>query len=265
MEKITMKAVARLFLFLVALVPLAQASDLAKEKRWADQIVDSLIDGEPVWLQAGDTKFLGIYTEAEHPTGRAALVIHGIGVHPNWPQVVYPLRTQLPLDGWSTLSLQMPVLSNEAKPSDYAPLFDEVAPRIDAGVAFLKAHGAKEVVIVAHSLGTDMSTHYLARHPGAIAAFVGIGMSGGTGDPQTDNVQSLQKIRIPVLDLYGQHDLESVLSSASARAAAAHEAGNPAFSQVQTIGANHFFDGHEDALVETVARWLDETVPAPKG
>jgi pimeloyl-ACP methyl ester carboxylesterase len=258
-----MTAAGRLFLLFTLLVPIAQASDLAKEKRWADQTVDSLIDGEAVWLQAGNTRFLGIYTAAEHPTGRAALVIHGIGVHPNWPQVVYPLRTQLPADGWSTLALQMPVLPNEAKPADYAPLFDEVAPRIDAGIAFLEAHGAKEVVIVAHSLGAAMATHYLADHPGSVAAFVGIGMSGGAADPRMDNVQSLQRIHTPVLDLYGEHDLEPVVSSASARAAAAGKAENRAYTQAQAVGANHFFDGREDALVETVARWLDETVPAP--
>ena len=26
------------------------ASDLEKEKRWADQVVDAIIDGEAVWL-----------------------------------------------------------------------------------------------------------------------------------------------------------------------------------------------------------------------
>jgi hypothetical protein len=36
------------------------ASDVEKERRWADQIVDSLIDGDAVWLSAGDHEFLGI-------------------------------------------------------------------------------------------------------------------------------------------------------------------------------------------------------------
>jgi len=38
------------------------ASDLDKEKRWADQIVDSILDGDPVWLVADDHKFLSIFT-----------------------------------------------------------------------------------------------------------------------------------------------------------------------------------------------------------
>lgn len=242
------------------LLSTAHASDLDKEKRWADQIVDALIDGEAEWLQARDVQFLAIYTEAEEPGSRAALVLHGSGVHPDWPQIVYPLRTGLPAQGWSTLSLQMPVLANDAPHKDYAPLFDEVAPRIEAGVAFLKEKGAKRIVIVAHSLGAAMASYYLSGGAQDIAAFVGVGMSGGTGDPRMDNLVSLTKIRVPLLDLYGQHDNDKVLDSSGERAKAAIE--NPAYSQIQVPGASHFFDGQEQALTEIVVDWLNETVPA---
>ena len=91
------------------------ASDTAKEKRWADQIVDTLMEGEAVWLQAGQTKFLGIYTEsATKPAKGAVIVLHGIGAHPDWTDVVHPLRVGLTEHGWTTLSLQMPILANEA-------------------------------------------------------------------------------------------------------------------------------------------------------
>ena len=106
----------------------ATGSDFGKELRWREQIVDSLMDGEAVDLTAGEATFLGLYTEAEEDAGRGAIIVHGIGVHPNWPQVVYPLRTALPRDGWSTLAIQMPVLANEATGADYAPLIAESAP-----------------------------------------------------------------------------------------------------------------------------------------
>ncbi|MEA3276511.1 MAG: DUF3530 family protein [Pseudomonadota bacterium] len=257
-----MKTVVRLLLLLLMLLPLAHASDLAKEQRWADQIADSLIDGEAVWLQAGDVRFLGIYTEAETPTGRAALVIHGIGVHPDWTQVVYPLRTGLPARGWSTLSLQMPVLPNEADSLEYAPLFEDVAPRIDAGIAYLEEQGAEKIAIVGHSLGAAMSSYYLSGRPDGITAYVGIGMLGGAKDPRMDNLQTLRKINIPVLDIYGQNDLVPVTSTAAERVKSAEKAGNEAYSQVQTPQADHFYEGHEEALVETVTGWLDKTLPA---
>ena len=42
---------------------ISYASDIAKEKRWADQIVDSIIVGDAEWLKAKGQKFLGIYNE----------------------------------------------------------------------------------------------------------------------------------------------------------------------------------------------------------
>jgi pimeloyl-ACP methyl ester carboxylesterase len=258
-----MSAFLRIAILALVLLPSAQASDLDKEKRWADQIVDALIDGDAVWLKADGVEFLGIHTEATGPVGRAALVLHGIGVHPNWPQVVYPLRTRLPEAGWSTLAIQMPILPNEAEAKDYAPLFEEVAPRIDAGIAYLREHGAEEVVIVAHSLGAAMASDYLAGHPDAVAAYVGIGMSGGAESARMDNVRTLAKVRVPVLDVYGENDLPAVLSTAEQRARAAQNGGNGAYSQVQMVQADHFFEGYEGALVATVTEWLNETVPPP--
>ena len=46
----------------------------------------------------------------------------------------------------------MPVLPNEAEDADYGPLMDEVAPRLDAAIAYLHEQGVERVAIVAHSL-----------------------------------------------------------------------------------------------------------------
>ena len=54
------------------------ASDTAKEKRWADQIVDAIMVGDAEWLTVGKQKVLALYTEqeAEKPKG-GVIVIHG--------------------------------------------------------------------------------------------------------------------------------------------------------------------------------------------
>jgi pimeloyl-ACP methyl ester carboxylesterase len=244
---------------------LATGSDLEKEARWREQVVDGLMDGEAVDLVAGEQTFLGLYTQAEggagEPSRRGVLIVHGIGVHPDWPQVVHPLRVGLPAQGWSTLSIQMPILGNEADSSDYLPLMDAVAPRMDAAIAFLKGHGAERVVVIAHSLGATMSGDYLAGHPGAADAFVAIGMSGGAAEARLDNVQTVGRIKLPVLDLYGENDLPAVVETASRRAQAAQGAGNGGYHQIQVPDADHFFDGQDDALLEVIDQWLDETLP----
>ena len=253
------KHLVHLFICFIVINGTALASDKAKEKRWADQIVDAIMVGEAQWLNLKDHKILGIYTEATTAkvTG-AALVLHGSGVHPNWPDVVYPLRTQLPEHGWHTLSIQMPVLTNDAKYEDYAPLFPEIAPRIEAGIKFLQSKGIKNIVIIAHSLGTTMTAHYLANNPASsLQAFVAVGMPGQHAKiEQMNNIKALEKIKLPLLDIFGGEDLENIRNTKVQRANAAKRAGNTAYTQLEIPSANHFFNNMGDTLVKRVRGWL---------
>ena len=235
---------------------IAQASDLEKEKRWVDQIVDYLIDGEAEWLDVGKHKVLAIYTESVADVTRGGvIVIHGSGVHPNWEDVIHPLRTQLPESGWATLSIQMPVLHNEAEYHEYAPLFDEVAPRIDAAIKNLQAKGIKKISIVAHSLGSAMSAYYLSNNKShVIQSFVAIGMPGPRDDKRMDTVLALQNINVPVLDLYGEKDLDYVLSSSQMRKKAGSQ--NKKYSQQVVTDADHFFVDKNIELLSSVNKWL---------
>jgi predicted esterase len=248
-----------LILMILAFSASVQASDLAKEKRWADQVVDAILDGEAIWLNDGTSDFLGIYTEAEEDKGRAVIVMHGTGIHPDWQQVVKPLRVGLIEHNWNTLSIQMPILPNEAEYAEYAPLYDEVAPRIGAAIEYLKANGSKDIVLIGHSQGATMAAYYLSTSKQDVNGFVAIGMGTLAEDKRMNSALSLEKIKVPVLDLYGDDDLEDVMATIDDRAAAAGKAGNKNFTQIEVEGANHFFDGKEDELVETVADWLEKS------
>ena len=248
-------------LLTIALLTLSfnlHASDLAKEKRWANQVVDAIIDGDAVWLNDGSHDFLGIYTEAEEDKQRAVIVMHGTGIHPDWQQVIQPLRVGLTKHHWNTLSIQMPILPNEAEYPEYAPLYDEVAPRINAAITYLKDKGAKNIVLIGHSQGASMTAYYLSTPKQDVNGFVAIGMAAFADDPRMNSILSLQKIKIPVLDLYGDDDLEQIKLSISDRAESAKKAGNKSFTQVEIAGANHFFDGKEKELVEAVSNWLEK-------
>jgi len=253
------KLIRLLFIILIALAFNTHASDLAKEKRWADQVVDAILDGEAIWLNDGKSEFLGIYTEAEEDKGRAVIVMHGTGIHPDWQQVIQPLRVDLTEHNWNTLSIQMPILPNEAEYPEYAPLYDEVAPRIDAAIQYLKKNGSKEIVLVGHSQGASMTAYYLSTSKQDVNGFVAIGMAAFADDPRMDIIKSLQKINAPVLDIYGDDDLEIVMKSIDARAKAAKKAGNKHYTQQEIKGSNHFFDGKEEQLVEAVAGWLEKS------
>jgi len=248
-------------LFIVTLISYTfntYASDLAKEKRWADQVVDGIMDGDAIWLNNGETDFLGIYTETEENKHRAVIIAHGTGIHPDWQQVIQPLRVGLAEHGWNTLSIQMPILANDADYIDYAPLYDEVAPRIEAAFQYLKDNDIKEIVLIGHSQGATMTAYYLTTSKQKPEGFVAIGIAAFSKDSRMNGINALEKIKIPVLDVYGEEDLESILSSVSSRAMAAKKSGNKNYTQTKITGANHFFDDHEDHLVETIARWLKD-------
>jgi len=242
--------------FLAILSAGALASDIEKEKRWADQVVDSLMDGEAHYLHDGQHPFLSLVTENEEgETPYGAVVMHGTGVHPNWSTVVQPLRVGLTEHGWHTISIQMPVLPNEASHDDYTALFPEVPARIDAAVTYLKEKlGVKRVVLISHSLGSSMTAYHLSRGAKGIDGFIAIGMGEGSTHPDRNNLALLKNIHVPMLDLAGSEDLESVLNSSKARQAS--QAHNPAYQQVVEPGADHFFEGEEEALLNHVTNWL---------
>ena len=185
------------------------------------------------------------------------ILAHGIGVHPDWPDIINPLRSDLPDHGWSTLSIQMPILANDATLQDYAPLFDEVSPRIEAAIDFLRKQGNRTIVLLGHSLGAAMAAHYLSNNgEDKIQGFIAIGLSVTTEPDEMNSALALAKIRIPVLDLYGSRDLETVLSSVKTRRKAARKAANENYQQLEIEGADHFFVGVEDTLTRRVYGWL---------
>ena len=235
----------------------ATASDLQKEQRWENQIVDSLLEGEAIHLQDGRGEFLALETpSSDGNPDRVAIIMHGTGVHPDWPTVVHPLRVGLTERGWNTLSIQMPVLANEAEHSAYAAIYDWIPGRLDAAIRHAREAGAKTVVLIGHSQGSTMAAYYLSQKSEPIDGFVAIGMGPGMAPGAMDNLLHLSKITSPMLDLYGSEDLPEVVSSAKQREQSANQGHNGRYQQVKVPGADHFFDGEEENLLQNVGDWL---------
>ena len=251
-----MRSLTSAWIILLMLAAPVAASDLEKEQRWREQVEDSIMDGEAVDLVVEGQEVFAIYMEAEDGSDKGMIVVHGTGIHPNWQQVVQPIRVEMTAHGWNTLSIQMPILHNEAQYEEYVALYPEVPPRLRAAEAFLKDRGIQTLLIAAHSQGATMSSYYLSRHPSDVKGLIAIGMGATQKDSYVNSAQSLKKITIPVLDLYGDEDLPGVLDTVDARTESSTH--NAQYSQQMIKGANHFFDGMDDELVSAVAGWAQQ-------
>jgi hypothetical protein len=234
------------------------ASDWQREKRIADQIVDAIFDGDPIMLKTDEREFLAIYTEADDAE-KAVIVMHGRGFHPDWVDTVQPLRVGLVDHGWNTLSIQMPILGKEAKYYDYVPIFDEAIPRIQSAIEYLKQQGNQQIVLIAHSCSVHMSMHYLDKYGDEqIDGYVGIGMGATDYKQPMAEPFPLDKLSIPILDIYGAVDFPAVQRLAPRRWSRITQAGNRASKQLVVDEADHYFTDRGDALLDAVAKWLGE-------
>ncbi len=246
------------FIFLIFLLSsqAGYASDWLREQRMAAEISDIIFDGEAVSLPGVEREFLGIYTEAEM-SDKAVLVIHGRGFHPDWADAVQPLRVGLVEYGWNTLSIQMPVLAKHARYYDYIEIFDEVIPRINTALEYLKESGNKHIVIVAHSCGVHMTMHYLKQHGDEnLVAYVGIGMGATDYKQPMREPFPLDRVRVPVLDIYGADDYPAVHRLAPERWQQIQQVGHKRSQQTVVANADHYFTDRGDELVEAVGQWL---------
>ena len=198
-------SIPAIFLLLFA-TGASYAADYDREHRWAKEIIPNIVVGHSFYLEGkGGHKFLAIFTQAEKP-GKAVIVVHGMGLNPDWG-LINILRTNLAERTYSTLSVQMPVLSaNKLTITEYDSTLEEASDRLEKAVSFLKAKGYTKIAIVSHSMGARMANYYLAMHPATtVSAWAAIGMPGKFDD--------FGNIHIPILDLYGELDFSFILQN----------------------------------------------------
>jgi pimeloyl-ACP methyl ester carboxylesterase len=234
----------------------ALASDLARERRIADELSDAVVEGDSVFIEVGDHRFWSIYTEAQGQSKGAVIILHGRGLHPDTPAVARPLRTALPKQGWSTLALQLPVLPKGSEFEDYANIFPEAEPRIEAGIRYLRSLGYSKVHLVAHSCGGQMTMAWIDAGGGQDLSSLTVVSLGMTKYEQRfGHLPPLGKLTIPIMDIYGAKDF--VAKRAPERQRVIQAAGNPLSRQLEVPNAKHMFKKQGLELTNAVANWLE--------
>ncbi len=233
--------------------------ELEREKQIADKLTKELRAGEAIWLGVGNTEFLGLFTETFlQQRNDAILLLHGMGAHPDWPDVISPLRWELPGYRLPVLSIQLPVLLPDASVSGYGKTTKEAARRIKLAVDYLHEQGFKRVMLVGYSFGAAMGAYYLAnKKEHGVSTFIAISILARKFLNPTLNLKFLlEKIHIPMLDIYASNDLEEILKAVPDRRLAAHKSGNTLFNQIEISGSDHTYREQIVDLVNIIVDWI---------
>jgi len=235
----------------ICVIPRALAqtrSDLAREKRWADQVLPSLVVGDAVTLQTKDgVRFLALWALPERARG-AVMLLHGPGLHPNHG-ITGELRVALVDRGFATLSLQLPVLPAEVDDAAaYQALYPEAGERIASGIAFLREKGFARVAVVSHAMGSGMFyAWWRASRDPAIAAWAALSFYGVFDE--------IARAPFPVLDIYGANDYRGIRGKAEDRAEVLATVRGA--KQLAVPEGGYFLAGGEATVLKEVPAFLD--------
>ena len=255
--------------------PLAKdIQEQSREQQIAEKLAQTANADEIIGLKASGGHFVGLYKSARpsavskiKEANGVVILVHGMGAHPDWPDVISPLRIHLTDLGWSTFSIQMPILSPEESVAEYGKTLVVANSRISAAVEYFHAWDMEPIILLGYSFGAAQAASYLASDkPEHVAAFVSVSMLAQKFiKPKLDVFKFIGGINIPMLDIYGKEDLEDVRRGIDDRRLAASKNSNYAFQQIELQRAGHNYLGTEKALVEQIQHWLHQTLPVIDG
>lgn len=234
-----------------------------REQQIAEKLALIVDADEIISLKAPGGRFIGIYQRAKTGESHGVVILaHGMGAHPDWPDVISPLRTQLPEFGWSTFSIQMPILSPDEPVAEYGKTLKVAKSRLNAAIDYLHTWEIEQIILLGYSFGAVQVASYLASGKNKnVKAFVSVSMlSQKFIKPGLDVYKLIGGINLPMLDIYGDEDLPDVRRGSDDRRLAASKNGNRDFKQIELKHAGHHYQGVEDALVEQIQIWLKNII-----
>jgi predicted alpha/beta-fold hydrolase len=242
----------------------ADGLDREREQQLTDKLAEEAKATETLWLEANGEKFLALLTTQSNKKARGAvLILHSMGGHADWPQLISPLRTKLPEHGWTSLSIQLPVIAPENQIEDYGKTLEQATARIKAAVDLLYERKFFNMVAIGHSFGAASLLAYLEKQEKQkVIAMVAIGLQDyAFVKPSMDLLDLIENCKLPVLDIYGSRDFKKVIDQAADRRLAANKGNNLQYAQMEVEGADHYFNKLEDILIKRIRGWLVKAAP----
>ena len=241
------------------------------EQRLSKELVAALSVGNAVQLGA-EQPFLGIFLEAQGKKSRGGIILlHDWDGHADWPDVISPLRQNLPRYGWHTLSIQLPTApAYEPTRNDTAQwqsLEEEISRRIQAAITYYQKKRIFNLVLIGHQFGAVMAGRFIAKQSAdnTISAVVTLNLISPANPLWMDrdaNCDLAAGIKIAFLDIVPDRSPQHVLDLAETRKTAMTKPGYDKYKQIHIIGADYTFRGAEQTLLSRIRGWLTKLAPS---
>ncbi|HKK15701.1 MAG TPA: DUF3530 family protein [Gammaproteobacteria bacterium] len=242
--------------------------DRDKEKVIAERLAMEIDNGQIIWLKPLFGDAFPAIADSAGPYARttAIILLHGMGGHPDWPVVISPLRQYLQAHNWSALSIQMPILKADRSPSDYGKTLREAERRIDSAIDYLNRKHYRHVVLLGYGFGAATAIYALANdNKPAVNGLVAISILARKFlEPGINLTGLLEKLDIPILDIYASNDKSVVVDTADDRRLAARRNGGVHYTQEIIAGTDHYYTGQEPLLLQQIVDWLEREINTGK-
>ena len=228
--------------------------DKIRETMIYEQNLNEIFDGEHRYIdyKYGKYSMLEIYDES---FDTAVLYLHGRGLNPNEQNLAYPIRVGMS-DSYNTYSLQLPVLKKQSTYLEYTKIFYDSDDRIFSAIKYIYDKN-KKLIIIAHSCGVHMLMSYIKSKNLSknISSLVLIGSGAVDKGEKLIYEYPYDKIKIPVLDLYGENDFDLVLKN-SAKRSEYIKKNNIKSEQIKIKSSDHYHADNSNQVITFVKKWL---------
>ena len=262
--------------------PAKAASNYFKEA----QISDSLKKTEPAnsiaWLKTGENRNILALNKPSQTSDLqgGVIILADLYQSPDWPVIVDGLRKRLPIFGWETLSVQLPVPVISPLSPEMDQLYSLTQKRIEAAISYFKNKNISNIVLIGISQSANFSIKYVESLPENSSDLQALIFIRAYDSDWLDSSNLIRNISLPTLDIIPQHDSKKVLNSAKKRLTAANFAGklskktnishlsakvrelatnktgNLRYRQEIINAANFQFEKQETELFKVIRGWL---------
>lgn len=245
-----------------------ETKELVDKKRFASLLAQLDSETQVRWLQANQQPFLSLFIPSLVSEQKGAcIIVTDAGHHPDWPGPVKMLRHHLPLHGWATLSLALPLhhqgQAQQTKTKDFsfpaaaapepAGIEAQVLARLESAFAELNAQGLYNIVVIGIGTGAQLSAFAIKDVPKAsFAGFIAIAPRAALESRQSSLSEDLTAVSAPVLEI-----LPAQFSRENDQTAAllARKKQHPQYTQVILRGSNKQFR-NDHLLLPRIRGWL---------